>query len=89
MRFVFKTLLICFITVLISCQNEVVEKSVSSPNSELNVEFNINESGQPQYTVSFNGKIVVKPSLLGFDVKDQKALDKDFTIVKTVYKIFQ
>ncbi|MCH2032918.1 MAG: glycoside hydrolase family 97 protein [Tenacibaculum sp.] len=88
MRFVFKTLFICFVTVLISCQNEFVEKSVSSPNSELNVEFNINESGQPQYTVSFNGKIVVKPSLLGFDVNDQKALDKNFTIVKTSTRSF-
>ncbi|CAL2084917.1 Glucan 1,4-alpha-glucosidase SusB [Tenacibaculum sp. 190524A05c] len=88
MRFVFKTLLIIFLTVLISCQNEVVEKSVTSPNSELIVEFNINESGQPQYTVSFNGKIVVKPSSLGFDVKNQKALDKDFTIVKTSTRSF-
>lgn len=88
MRFVFKTLLICFVTAFVSCQKEVTDISVSSPNSELNVEFNLNESGQPEYTVSFNGKTVVKPSLLGFDVKDQKALDKNFTIVKTSTRFF-
>jgi hypothetical protein len=88
MKSIIKVLIICFSIILVSCENEVVEKSVSSPNSELNVEFNLNESGQPLYEVSFNGKIVVNPSLLGFDVKNQEGLSKNFTIVNTTSKSF-
>ena len=88
MKSILKALFICFSVIFISCKNEVVKKNISSPNSELNVKFDINEVGQLQYTVSFNGKTVVKPSLLGFDLKDKEGLSKNFTIVKTSTRSF-
>ena len=88
MKSILKVLIICFSVVLVSCKKEVVENTVSSPNSELNVKFDINEAGQPLYEVSFNGKTAVKPSLLGFDLKDKEGLSKNFTIVNTTSKSF-
>ncbi|AUC14903.1 alpha-glucosidase [Tenacibaculum sp. SZ-18] len=89
MRIVLKVLFICFLIVFISCQKAVTDKSVTSPNSELNLEFNLNKSGQPEYTVSFNGKIIIKPSSLGFDLKDQEALNNNFIILKSATRSFK
>ncbi|TCP25846.1 glycosyl hydrolase family 97 [Tenacibaculum skagerrakense] len=88
MKSILKILFICFSIGFISCQKEVVEKSISSPNSAIAIQFDINESGQPLYQVSFNGKAIVKPSVLGFDLKGQDALNKNFTIVKTSTRSF-
>ncbi|EDP71287.1 alpha-glucosidase [Flavobacteriales bacterium ALC-1] len=56
---------------------------VLSPNTNINVDFNIDEEGMPFYMVKFNNKIVVDTSYLGFEFKDAPAFKKNFIIKNT------
>ncbi|MBC3845331.1 glycoside hydrolase family 97 protein [Winogradskyella echinorum] len=72
------------IAVLYSCTKENAKiLDVSSPNKEVEVNFNINKEGKPFYTVKFNNKTVVDTSYLGFDFKDIEGFDKNFKINNT------
>jgi alpha-glucosidase len=53
---------------------------VSSPNGRLTVRFEL-KSGLPFYSVFRNKVAIIKPSVLGFVLKDLPALNKDFKIV--------
>lgn len=44
--------------------------------------FEVNDNGVPWYVVTFNGKEVVKPSFLGFKLKDGIALDSNFRLIR-------
>ncbi|WP_440998614.1 glycoside hydrolase family 97 protein [Fodinibius sp. SL11] len=48
--------------------------TVSSPDGKLAVTFSISDSGNPQYTVQFEGKQVVDTSGLGFEFKNRPPL---------------
>lgn len=48
--------------------------SVQSPSGGVCVDFCLTGSNQPSYSVSFNGKAVIEPSTLGFDLKDAPSL---------------
>ncbi|RYH75786.1 glycoside hydrolase family 97 protein [Flavobacteriaceae bacterium 144Ye] len=72
-----------------SCnQKEKHIAEVTSPNSEVKVNFNLNAQGQPFYTVMFNNKTVVDSSYLGFEFTNAKALKDNFNIVNTTTSTF-
>ncbi|GAA0739034.1 glycoside hydrolase family 97 protein [Gaetbulibacter jejuensis] len=72
-----------------SCnQKEKHITEVTSPNSEVKVNFNLNAQGQPFYTVMFNNKTVVDSSYLGFEFTNAKALKDNFNIVNTTTSTF-
>ena len=43
---------------------------INSPNGNVKVSFNLTETGQPVYEMTFKGKPVVKESKMGFDLKN-------------------
>ncbi|MBO6216096.1 MAG: glycoside hydrolase family 97 N-terminal domain-containing protein, partial [Prevotella sp.] len=51
-------------------------QSVSSPNGNVVVKFNIASGGVPTYEVSYKGKAVVKPSRLGLELAKDKHASK-------------
>ena len=53
----------------------VAAETLTSPNGELVLDFSLTASGQPQYSLTYKGKEVIKPSKLGFKIKDKKNAD--------------
>src|SRR5215471_11387610 len=53
-----------------------------SPDKNLALTFDLTQQGQPEYSLTYKGKIVLKPSLMGFELVKAKPLTSDFSIVK-------
>lgn len=60
-----------------------IKTSISSPDGNVHLNFNLSENGTPHYQVSFNGVNLIEPSSLGFKFKNQTSLGDQFEIVKT------
>jgi glucan 1,4-alpha-glucosidase len=58
-------------------------QSIQSPNGNIKLDFKLNES-KAVYQLSYKGKDVIKPSDLGFEIKNQPPLQDGFEIVSTV-----
>jgi len=63
----------CFIIVA----NVGVAQILKSPNGNLSMNFALQEGGIPSYNLSYKGKEVIKPSRLGFELKD-KGTERSF-----------
>jgi len=70
--------LLLFLT--FSC-NSNYETTVSSPDGKVTVDFVLNEVGEAIYGVLYDGKVVIEPSKMSFDIKDQEPLAGNFEIV--------
>ena len=57
-------LIAIFATLAVSAQ------TLQSPSKNLEMQFSVDESGTPRYTLSFKGEEVVRPSRLGFELID-------------------
>lgn len=75
MKNVFLCILAAFV---VSCSNSGLK--VKSPDNKVVVKFSLEDS-KPVYSVHFNGKEIVKPSAMGFILKDAVALDGNFELV--------
>ena len=78
---------IIFIAVLLSTFF-VRAQEVASPNKNLLLKFTLQDDGTPSYTLTYKGKYVIKPSKLGFELKDKKSLLNDFIITDTATSSF-
>lgn len=58
----------------------VVAQTIQSPNGNLSLTFEIVE-GNAVYSLDYKDKAVIKPSSLGFEIKNQEKLDGDFTLI--------
>lgn len=58
-------------------------QTVSSPNGNLSLTFKLTETGEPTYELSYKNKPVIKPSKMGFEIKDQPELKSGFKILDT------
>lgn len=59
-------------------------QELQSPNKKLTLTFLLQNDGTPTYALAYNGKAVVKPSKLGFELKDDsRSLLNDFTVANT------
>ena len=58
--------------------------SLSSPDSNITLSFQLNDSLSPSYHVGFKGATVIDTSTLGFTFKDLPSLTKGFQIDSTV-----
>jgi glucan 1,4-alpha-glucosidase len=67
------------ITVQIAAQQKITFQSPQAKNS---VEINLTSDGILQYALSYKNKIIIKPSALGFKLKDAKPLISNFEIIK-------
>ena len=69
---------------LFSVCNVALAQILTSPNSELIMQFALKTDGTPTYQLSYKNKVVIKTSRLGLELKnDKKSLINDFTISNT------
>ena len=66
-----------------SCAKETKEISITSPDSKIILNFNLNEEGSPYYQVSYDNEKVIDTSFLGFEFKDLKAFNNNFKILNS------
>ncbi|MFT3795907.1 glycoside hydrolase family 97 protein [Flavobacterium sp.] len=57
-------------------------QSIQSPSKEITLDFSL-ANGKPTYAVTYKGNPIVKSSTLGIKLKDNAALDSNFTIENT------
>ncbi len=73
-----------FIALLLCMTFNANAQSLKSPDGDFNFNFSLLEDGTPSYNLSFKNKVVIKPSRLGLELKnDEKPLLKGFTIIDT------
>lgn len=73
---------IVFSTILLSiaaCSSNK-DVTVTSPDSEVSVNFSLSHSGEPSYTVMFQGKNAVRSSTMGFKLLDGTLLTDGFRL---------
>ncbi|GEC71949.1 Glycosyl-hydrolase 97 C-terminal, oligomerisation [Flavobacterium flevense] len=76
--------LCCFVVV-----HTTIAQQLKSPNQKLQMEFSLQSDGTPVYSLNYKGKVVVKPSKLGLELKnDAKSLLNDFTIIDSKTSTF-
>lgn len=51
-----------------------------SPNGQLRLNFSVNAQGEPVYELYYKDKVVIKPSKLGLELKDDAGLMNGFTL---------
>ncbi|WP_339757000.1 glycoside hydrolase family 97 N-terminal domain-containing protein, partial [uncultured Winogradskyella sp.] len=75
--------IICFASLFACNKIDKTQLEITSPNSSIEVNFNLDKEGKPFYKVEFNNKVVVDTSYLGFEFKDAPAFNKNFIIKNT------
>jgi len=74
---------------LISCIKKEANQSIlSSPDSNIILEFGLNLNGVPTYQVTYKKEEVIKASTLGFDLKEAPSLNGNFEIINAVSNSF-
>ncbi len=80
---------IFIITVFLLLFNTINAQQLKSPNQKLQMQFILQSDGTPSYSLNYKDKVVIKPSKLGLDLKnDAKSLLNDFTVVDTKTSTF-
>ncbi|MBP8791966.1 MAG: glycoside hydrolase family 97 protein [Lutibacter sp.] len=75
--------------VLASCSTKSdYEAVVKSPNSKIKIQFKLSEKGEPTYWVGYKDEEVIKPSTMGFNLKETTALLADFELITTTNSTF-
>ncbi|WP_338732764.1 glycoside hydrolase family 97 protein [Mangrovimonas cancribranchiae] len=84
------TVVILITAIILSSCSEPKQKryQTSSPNGNIEVDFNVNDLGEPFYLVAFNNKTIVDTSYLGFDFVDAKSLKDNFKIINSIASTF-
>ncbi|HOX83933.1 MAG TPA: glycoside hydrolase family 97 protein [Chryseolinea sp.] len=73
-----------FTLVFFSLFTTLFAQELRSPSGQLSLSFSLQGNGMPTYQLSYKGKLVIKPSTLGFELKDDaKSLFNDFTVTNT------
>lgn len=82
-------LLILTLILIASCSKKNINVlNVNSPDSNIKVQFNVDQNGQPYYLSQFNNQVVVDTSYLGFEILDQENLKSGFEITNTTRSSF-
>ncbi|MCX2454023.1 glycoside hydrolase family 97 protein [Pedobacter sp. PLR] len=78
-------LMICFCCTTTFSVNA---QEIKSPDNNLTLKFSLGNAGTPTYQLSYKGKAVVKPSTLGFQLKNAPDLLNGFEIADTKQSTF-
>lgn len=73
---IFLSFILCLWSFLLFAQ------SIQSPNTYIKLDFEVKE-GKAIYQLSYKGKPVIAPSLLGFEIKNQATLVDGFQLMET------
>lgn len=76
MKLVFGVAALIFVTTPATSAAE----RVLSPDGRINVEFYLDDKGTPIYTVDFLGEKIIRPSHLGFELKDDGMITDGFEV---------
>lgn len=68
---------------LIGCSLSTVETMLTSPGNVNSIVFSLDANGAATYQIHHHGALVVKPSLLSFEFKDQEPLQDRLEILKS------
>lgn len=79
--------LFSFLLFLLTC-GAIMAESITSPDGNLRLDFSVNVQGEPLYELFYKGKVVVKPSRLGLELKDDPGLMDNFTLVDAATSTF-
>ena len=60
---------------------KLISEQLTSPDKNLTLTFALTGKGQPQYSLTYKGKVVLKPSLMGFELVNAKPLTGGFSVV--------
>ncbi len=76
--------IVIFFLVLISCQpsRQIIKTSIASPDGKIELTFQLS-NGVPHYQINRENRLIVKPSKMGFVLKDAPPLNANFTIAQT------
>jgi glucan 1,4-alpha-glucosidase len=55
-------------------------ESITSPNGLLKLNFSLSPKGEPTYELSYKNKVVIKPSKLGLELKNEPGLMNGFVL---------
>jgi glucan 1,4-alpha-glucosidase len=78
----------CFLAWILMVSLAVAQE-LRSPDQKLTLAFSLQDDGTPTYTFSYKGKMVVKPSKLGFELeKDPTSLLNGFAVADTKTSTF-
>ena len=78
----FGVILLAFL--LTQCQPEIAPKTtISSPDGNISISFDLQPSGAPQYGVRYHQKDLILPSTLGLEFRDHPALHDGMTVIGT------
>ncbi|BDD02313.1 glycoside hydrolase family 97 protein [Persicobacter psychrovividus] len=77
-----RSFLFIFFLLASACGGKSYDTKVNSPDAKNEISFSINEQGALFYSISHKGKQVIKPSVLGFQLK-KYSLKDGFEVVKT------
>ncbi len=78
-----KYLFLASLAVLAAATPVAAKETLKSPDGDITLVFDISAKGEPMYSLSYKGLEIVKPSLMGFDLKDATSLTSGFKQVKT------
>jgi hypothetical protein len=69
-----------------SCSKTATETTVTSPDGNIQVDFNLSDTGAPLYMVMYKNKAVIDSSGMSFDFKDLPSLKEGFSLVSSETK---
>lgn len=82
-----KTIFLAFIGLFLI--GAIQAQTLRSPNGKFSMTFALQNDGTPVYSLSLQGKEIIKPSKLGLELKaDKKSLLNDFTITRIDSTVF-
>lgn len=83
-----KKLIICFLSFAICGQIQAQENTTfEAGQQQLKLKFKLDAEGRPVYSLYFAGKPVIEPSLLGIDLVNDSAFNRQFEIIGTEKKL--
>jgi hypothetical protein len=59
----------------------VIAQDITASMNKVKVTFMLTDNGVPEYSVTYGDKIVIKPSILGFKLTDDKPLAANFELI--------
>jgi hypothetical protein len=73
-----------FTLILLVVTRIAIAQELRSPDGKFVMTFSLRNNGTPTYQLVYTGKVVIKPSAMGFELKDDnKSLLNDFVVANT------
>jgi hypothetical protein len=87
-RILLKSMANCalFLLIFFSLNQGMYAQTITSPDKNLSLFFEVKNSGVPVYQLQYKGKPVIKSSKLGIEIKDQPSFMEGFEIDKSEQK---